>query len=173
MSISTKNQKTCFVIMPYGEKTDTANISINFDDVYKYIIKRPFQMLKNEGVEIEVIRCDEITSTGSIHRDMIHHILHDELAIVDITMLNPNVFYELGVRHALRRSGTILIRKSGTQNPFNIQGMRTYEYDTDMPGVDAAQEKIPLLIKSALSNSGSDSLVYDVFPSLKVTLTDG
>lgn len=173
MSMPTKSQKTCFVIMPYGEKTDTGNNSINFDDVYKYIIKLPFQKLKNEGIDIEVIRCDEITSTGSIHRDMIHHILHDELAIVDITMLNPNVFYELGVRHALRRSGTILIRKAGTQNPFNIQGMRTYEYDTDMPGVYAAQEKLADLIKSALSNSESDSLVYDMFPGLKVTLTDG
>lgn len=173
MSMPTTSQKTCFVIMPYGKKTDTGNNLINFDDVYKYIIKLPFQKLKSEGIDIEVIRCDEITSTGSIHRDMIHHILHDELAIVDITLLNPNVFYELGVRHALRRTGTILIRKAGTQNPFNIQGMRTYEYDTDMPGVYAAQEKLADLIKSALSNSESDSLVYDMFPGLKVTLTDG
>ena len=161
----TSTHKTCFVIMPFDERIDAKGNSIDFDDVFEYIIKPPL-----ESMEVEVIRCDKLPNAGSIHRDMLHHIFNDELAVVDITMLNPNVFYELGVRHTLRRSGTILIRKQGTQNPFNIQGMRTIEYDVSLGGASKAKEKLVESVRCALSNSASDSLVYDVFPNLTLTL---
>ncbi|MGH2437975.1 MAG: hypothetical protein ACRDFA_13425, partial [bacterium] len=112
----------------------------------------------------------KIPSSGSVHRDMLHHILHDDLAIVDITTLNPNVFYELGLRHALRRSGTILLRKAGTKNPFNIQGMRAFEYDLDIRSAALAKEALLQAIEYALTNPVSDSLVYDVFPDLRLTM---
>jgi hypothetical protein len=159
-------RKTCFVIMPYGEKKESEDKPpIDFDEIFEFIIKPPLKSL-----DIEVIRCDKIPNAGSIHHEMLHHILNDDIAIVDITTLNPNVFYELGVRHTLRRSGTILIRKKGTQSPFNIQGMRTIEYDTSLSGANSAIEKLKKSVEIALSSSASDSLVYDVFPSLKMIL---
>jgi len=157
--------KTCFIIMPFGEKVDAAGQHINFDHVYKYIITPP---LKKLG--LDVVRCDEIPNPGSIHRDMLSHIRYDDLAIVDITTLNPNVFYELGVRHALRPSGTILLRRKGTQSPFNIQGMRTFEYDVDLESAAVAQTKLTEVIQHALNNRGTDSLVHDVFPDLTPAL---
>ena len=151
--------------MPFGEKTDVGGQTIDFDDVFEFLIKPPLEQLK-----IEVIRCDKIPSSGSIHRDMLHHILHDDLAIVDITTLNPNVFYELGIRHTLRRSGTILLRREGTKNPFNIQGMKAFNYDLDMRSVANAQKKLREAIEYLLAHPGdSDSLVHDVFPDLKIT----
>lgn len=156
--------KTCFVIMPFGEKADIAGTQIDFDDVFEFLIKPPL-----DGLNMEVIRCDKIPSAGSIHREMLHHILHDDLAVVDITTLNPNVFYELGVRHTVRRSGTILIRRKGTRNPFNIQGMRAFEYDLDMRGVAEAHKTLTRAIEYALANTESDSLVHDVLPGLRVT----
>jgi hypothetical protein len=163
--MSGNEQKNCFVIMPYGEKSDAEGHPINFDEIFEYIITPPLKQMK-----MHVTRCDKIQNAGSIHRDMLHHILHDDLAIVDITTLNPNVFYELGVRHTLHRSGTILIRKKGTRNPFNIQGMRTLEYDTGLASANQAKEMLQASIKSVLAGDHTDSLVYDIFPKLKLSM---
>jgi hypothetical protein len=156
--------RTSFVIMPFGERTDVGGQQINFDDVFEFLIKPPLEQLK-----VKVFRCDKILSTGSLHREMLRHVFEDDLAIVDITTLNPNVFYELGVRHTLRRSGTILLRRKGTENPFNIQGMRAFEYDLDMRSVAEAQKTLRRVIENTLASVESDSLVYDVFPDLQVT----
>ena len=156
--------KTCFVIMPFGEKVDVDGQTVDFDVVYKFIIKA---IAKRVG--LSVVRCDEIKKPGLIHGDMIEHILSDDVAIVDITSLNPNVFYELGVRHALRKSVTILIRKKGTKNPFNIQGMRTIEYDLDIESATTAQDEIEQFIRNGLMKPGTDSMVYQVLPGLRVS----
>ena len=156
--------KTCFVLMPFGEKTDAAGQKIDFDEIYDYVIKPALEEMK-----ITVIRCDEIPNAGSIHRDMLQHILWDDLAVVDLTTLNPNVFYELGVRHAVRRSGTILLRKKGTNIPFDIRGMRTFEYDLNPRAVAELKKTLLEVVKRALSSTASDSLVYDTFPDLQVT----
>ena len=157
--------KTCFVIMPFGEKTDMAGQQIDFDDVYEFLIKPPLEQMK-----VEVFRCDKISSAGSLHREMLRHILHDDLAVVDITTLNPNVFYELGVRHAVRRSGTLLLRRKGTTSPFNIQGMRAFEYDLDMRSVAEAHKTLLRALQYALGSTESDSLVHDSLPGLQVSL---
>ena len=83
------------------------------------------------GLDLKCIRCDEIAEAGWIHSKMFEYIFSADVAVVDITSLNPNVFYELGVRHALKKSVTILIRKSGTPTPFNIQGFQMLEYKPD------------------------------------------
>ena len=61
---------------------------------------------------------------------MLSTILEDRVAVVDTSTLNANVFYELGVRHALRRSTTVLIQRKGSTRPFNIAGMATLDYET-------------------------------------------
>src|SRR6266481_5340549 len=106
--MNASQQKTCFVIMPFGEKSDQAGAVIDFDEVYEYIIKKVVE----DRLQLKAIRSDKITAAGWIHRDMIKHIAHADVVIVDITQLNPNVFYELGVRHALKSSVTILTRKA-------------------------------------------------------------
>ncbi|HEY0544370.1 MAG TPA: hypothetical protein VGC91_03155 [Pyrinomonadaceae bacterium] len=159
-----KKPQTCFVIMPFGEKPNIDGQIVDFDVVYQYII-RPV----TQRVGLEVVRSDEIQSPGLIHADMIEHIMSDDVAIVDITSLNPNVFYELGVRHALRKSLTIMIRKKGTKNPFNIQGMRTIEYDTDIESATKAQNEIEQFIRNGLIRQSNDSMVYQVLPDLRVS----
>jgi len=109
--------------MPFGEKMDVDGTLINFDDVYRELFVEPA-----ESLGFNVIRCDEIAQAGSIHKDMFSHIAMDDLVLVDITTVNPNVFYELGVRHALKPSITVLTKYRGTKVPFNIQGQRVIEY---------------------------------------------
>src|SRR3974390_1232821 len=123
-------RRSCFVIMPYGEKVDPDGCRINFDIVYELIIKQAIIDIKTlSGVQIDCVRADKIEETGSIHADIFERIATDEIAIVDITTLNPNVFYELGIRHALRKGVTVLMKRAGGSIPFNIQGMRTIKYD--------------------------------------------
>jgi O-acetyl-ADP-ribose deacetylase (regulator of RNase III) len=156
--------KTCFVIMPFGEKPNIDGEVINFDHVYEYIIKKSI-----ESLDITCIRCDEIGEAGSIHEDMFQHIFEDDVAVVDLTSLNANVLYELGVRHALRDSVTVLIQKKGTPIPFNIQGFRIIEYELDLPGIDKAQKDIAEFVRGGLDKpENNDSVVHKVLPDLKV-----
>ena len=115
--------RICFVIMPYGQKEDADGQVIDFDEIYQYIIKEAVDKLPGLACQ----RCDDIDAPGWIHERMLRHIYEDPIAIVDTSTLNANVFYELGVRHALRRSTTVLIHRAGTTWPFNIAGLNSIE----------------------------------------------
>ncbi len=152
--------KTCFVIMPFGLKQD-----IDFDQVYAAIFSKAIKNLELNGV-----RSDEVSKAGLIHKDMIERIITSDVVIVDITTLNANVFYELGVRHTARRSGTILVRKKGSQIPFNIGGMLVLDYDlSSQETTDFSRNVLETSIKNSLLDRHIDSLVHTLIPGLSVT----
>ncbi|MCI0625577.1 MAG: macro domain-containing protein [Acidobacteria bacterium] len=156
---------TCFVIMPYGKKKDIDGKEIDFDEIYERVIKDAVESL--DGFECQ--RCDDIEQPGWVHERMLRHICEDLVAIVDTSTLNANVFYELGVRHALRRSVTVLIHREGTSWPFNIAGLSSIEYSTNPKGVKEAKNKICRFILNALKDpKNTDSLVYHAVPDLRV-----
>ena len=68
MAIS-ERKRTCFVIMPFGEKKDLDGKDIDFDDIYRFFFKKAI-----EDLGIECIRCDEIEEAGSIHEKMFEDI---------------------------------------------------------------------------------------------------
>jgi hypothetical protein len=77
--------------------------------------------------------------------------------------LNPNVFYELGIRHALAGHVTVLIRRLGTSIPFNIQGLNVIEYNPgSMASVDEARKKIADYVRNGLRLRRVDSPVCEV-----------
>jgi len=156
----------CFVIMPYGEKNDAQGAVTDFDVVYEEIIE---EVVANR-LEIRCLRSDKVQAPGWVHRDMLQHIVQADVTVVDISTLNPNVFYELGVRHALRKGVTVLIRKKGTQIPFNIRGLRIIEYDLDIKSAHKAQNEIEQFIRNGLKAEINDSLVFEIFPQLTVSI---
>ncbi|MEF8755039.1 MAG: hypothetical protein V5B60_14105 [Accumulibacter sp.] len=161
--------RLCFVIMPFGEKDDHGKL-IDFDAVYRQIIKPAVDSLAQERIRIRCLRCDEVEKAGLIHERMINFILDAEVAVVDISTANPNVYYELGVRHALRDRVTVLIRREGTRNPFNIAGMNTIDYDdSDTEKIAQAQSLIRSFIRNGLLSSTRDSLVHAAVPGLEVS----
>ena len=100
---------------------------------------------------------------------MLEHILEDRVAVVDTSTLNANVFYELGVRHALRKSVTVLMRREGTTSPFNIQGLSAVSYGITPESEAAAIKGISGAITSGLNNPKNiDSLVYQALPDLNL-----
>ena len=155
-------RSTCFVIMPFGDKRDADRKVIAFDKIYAQLIKSTV-----EGLGIECVRCDEIAQAGWIHAKMFEHIYESDIAIVDITSLNPNVFYELGVRHALVESITVLLRRKGTKIPFNIQGFQVIEYDTENLKSVKVRRRIEEFIQNGLKSNKKDSPVHEVL-SLKI-----
>lgn len=158
-----ETQATCFVIMPFGKKENINGEIIDFNQIYKEIIQEPIR-----AAGLKPLRCDEIEKAGSIHRGMFEHIAKDDVAIVDLTNLNANVFYELGVRHALKNNVTVLIQATGTNIPFNIQGLRIIQYPT--PGGDYSETRtlITRFIINGINNKETDSPVAEVLENLKI-----
>lgn len=150
--------KKCFVIMPFGKKKDTDGTEVDFDIVYHEIIEKAIEDL---GIECE--RCDEIPDTGAIHKKMFKGIFEADVAVVDITSLNPNVFYELGVRHALHKYVTLVIRRNSDQPiPFNIRGLNIMGYTIDpLDQAEVARKQIRTLIQTGMDKQNVDSIVHD------------
>jgi hypothetical protein len=84
---------------------------------------------------LEVARADEISVPGTITTDIITRLMHSDYVIADVTYPNPNVFYELGLRHACK-AGTIIIRdKAGPRVPFDIAHLRYVDYENTPGGL--------------------------------------
>jgi tetratricopeptide (TPR) repeat protein len=118
------NRPLCFVLMPFGTKKDPASqIEINFDAVYEQAVRPGI-----EGAEMEAIRADEERTGGIIHKPMFERLLLSEFAVADLTTGNPNVYYELGVRHAVRPSTTLAIFADQQRIPFDLNYLRAVPY---------------------------------------------
>ena len=147
--------------MPFGEKKDPGGKKIDFDKIYNYLIKPSVEQVK----DLSCIRCDEIEEPGIIHKKMLEHIYRADVAVVDITTLNPNVFYELGVRHALADQVTVIIKRKGTNIPFNINALNSIEYDpNDIESIEKTKKKIVSFIQNGLQTRKVDSPVHESLP---------
>ncbi len=102
------HRAVCFVIMPFGRKPDGVGRMIDFDRIYAEIIGPAV-----DAAALAVVRADEEKGAGFIHKLMYERILLSEFAIADLTILNANVYYELGIRHATRPETTILTMAEG------------------------------------------------------------
>jgi hypothetical protein len=110
--------------MPFGRRQVAGGVTIDFDAVYQQIIQ---PAVTDAG--LEPIRADEERNGGIIHKPMFERLLLCEYAVADLTSSNANVFYELGVRHAMRaRSTVLLFAKDGGQLPFDVRMLRALPY---------------------------------------------
>lgn len=116
-----ENNKKCFVIAPIGE--EGSKIRERSDQVLKHIIKP-----SAEECGYETIRADEISKPGIITSQIIEHLINDDLVIADLTGENPNVYYELAVRHVLKKPIIQLIQAKESI-PFDVGGMRIIGVD--------------------------------------------
>ncbi|KAF0100684.1 MAG: hypothetical protein FD187_1603 [bacterium] len=107
-----------FVAMPYGRKQD-----IEFDAVYADYLKPAL-----EEAGFQVFRADEERRAGDIRTDMFQELLLADLVVVDLSIDNPNVWYELGVRHALRARGVLLVQSARAYQPFDVYTERKLRY---------------------------------------------
>jgi len=138
-------EKVCFVISPIGDKdTDTRERS---NLAYEYIIKPVVEKFK-----YNITRADFINESGMITSQIIDQIVDSPLVIADLSDYNPNVYYELAIRHTVKKPYIQMI-KSGQKIPFDITGMRTISFDIDLESAHNAKKELFNQIKSIEDNN--------------------
>lgn len=151
-----------FVIRPFGIKQDSSGQQIDFERIHAELIQ-PALIASDLGGSAT----GELVESGNIREDMFALILEADIVICDISIHNANVFYELGIRHALRRKWTVLIRGESTQDahPFDLLTDRYLVYDIYNPGASKSA-LIEVITASMKSNRPTDSPIFQMVPSL-------
>jgi hypothetical protein len=136
-----KNGKICFVIAPI-DKPDSETRKRS-DQVFNHIISPVVVPMGYRPV-----RADHISEPGLITSQIIQHVVDSPLVVADLTGRNPNVFYELAIRHAIRKPLVQFIR-TGEQIPFDVAGTRTINIDVnDLDSADQAKKELAKQIES-------------------------
>jgi hypothetical protein len=162
--MSEKTDKTCFVVMGFGKKTDfETGRTLDLDKSYRNIIKPAV-----EAAGLRCIRADEIVHSGLIDVPMYEQLLNANVVVADLSTSNKNAFYELGVRHALRPYTTVVIAEDGIKTfPFDLNhvAVRQYHHLGEDIGYDEVMRFRDLLIKAIVEVTeqeppAKDSPVY-------------
>lgn len=139
----TDKKQSCFVISPIG--AEGSDIRRRADQILRHVIGPAA-----DSCGFEAVRADQISEPGLITTQVIQHIIDDPLVIADLTGSNPNVFYELAIRHAIRRPLVQIIQKD-EKIPFDVAGMRTIPVDhRDLDSVQEAKAEIEKQIRAVL-----------------------
>lgn len=163
----------CFVLMPFGEKPDGVGGVVDFDAIYEQILRPAV-----EAAGMEPLRADEELDSGIIHKPMFERLILCKYAVADLTTANANVFYELGVRHAVRPHSTVLVFAEGMRLPFDAAPLRAVPYELDSTGKPKSPDEAQDIIKKRLDQARDpavDSPVYELvedFPAVDHSKTD-
>lgn len=156
----------CFVLMPFGKKPAVQGSMVDFDQVYARLIAPAI-----EEAGLEPLRADEEQTGGIIHKPMFERLILCEYAVADLTTANANVFYELGLRHAVRPWSTVVLFAEGTgQLPFDVASLRAMLYRLGPDGAPAdlprARAGLATRLREA-QQSATDSPVFQLVEGFK------
>lgn len=160
-------ETTCFYITPIGDEGSEAR---KHSDLFLGNIVEP--ALSSFGMK--VVRADAIDKPGMITRQIIEHIIRSRLVIADLSFHNPNVFYELALRHAVRLPIVQIIR-AGDRIPFDIHQMRTIVIDNRdiyslVPKIETYRSEIANQVRRALEEGAEvDTPISIYFPDFRAT----
>jgi tetratricopeptide (TPR) repeat protein len=164
----------CFVLMPLGQKPSPSGRLIDFDAVYQELIAPAIA-----AARLEPLRADEEMTGGIIHKPMFEQLILCEYAVADLTTANANVFYELGLRHAVRPASTLLLfAKDASQLPFDVALLRALPYALGPDGKPANSKADKTALADRLREArkaAADSPVYQLvegFPDIQRLKTD-
>lgn len=116
----------CFMIMPYGKKptmNDKGPATINYNALWDKAI---FPLIE-EDLGYTAVRADQDMS-ALIIKEMIERLALSDLVIADVSTPNTNVYYEIGVRHAAKKTGCVMIAADWARQSFDIDQMRQVRY---------------------------------------------
>jgi len=154
-----------FIVRPFGTRE-----GIDFDRVERELVAQALRRLRDQfDIDIDGGTTGEFILQGNIREDMFRLLVTADLVIADVSLHNPNVFYELGIRHGLQQRHTFLLREKSTADlyPFDLQTDRYFVYDHS----NLAQHVAPLAaaLRSTLGADPNrkDSPVFQLLPALK------
>ncbi|MCR6485308.1 hypothetical protein M8542_21000 [Amycolatopsis sp. OK19-0408] len=141
-----RSGKECFVVCPIGPAG--SDIRKRSDQVYRHIIS---PVVEEFGYSPQ--RGDLIEQSGQITTQLIDKLLNADLVVADLTDQNPNVFYELAIRHAVRKPFVHLMAH-GQIVPFDIRGFRTILVNhRDLDSVFEAKEQLKGMLRTIESGA--------------------
>ncbi|HEY2727909.1 MAG TPA: TRAFs-binding domain-containing protein, partial [Parafilimonas sp.] len=154
-------QPSCFILMPFGKKIGPEGIEFDFDYISETLIKPAII-----AAGLTPIRADAEQTDGIIHKAMYERLALCDYAVADVSSVNANVYYELGMRHTIKPYTTICIMSDKSKLAFDLNLNRTYPYKIDANGVltniandiKAIADKLLLAKKS----KSTDSPVYQL-----------
>lgn len=161
-------EAVCFYITPIGEEGSDQR---KHSDLFLGQLIEPAV----EQFQLSVVRADKIDQPGIITRQIIDYILKSRLVIADLSFHNPNVFYELALRHAVRKPVVQIVRARNSI-PFDINQMRTIVIDdtdiyTLLPMVETYRSEIATQVRRALdAPTDADTPISVYYPNLEVKL---
>ena len=149
-------ESECFFLTPIGaEGSETRRRS---DVVLKFIVRPAAQ-----EVGLAALRADELAQPGQITLHVIEHLLRARAAVADLTAANPNVYWELVVRHASRLAVVLIADDDERPLPFDIAGMRVVFFDhTDLESAANCRDEIVVQLRGALDGA-FDSPISTLF----------
>jgi hypothetical protein len=141
-----KLEQECFFIAPIGP--DGSQERSRSDGVLEFIVARAADELG-----LQAVRADQLAEPGQITLQVIEHVLGAKGAVADLTGRNPNVYYELAIRHTAKLP-TVLICEQGEVLPFDIAQMRTIFFShTDLRSADRCRAEIVRQLRRALEGA--------------------
>ena len=144
-----------FIVRPFGVKNE-----IDFDEVERKLIAPALARIGAEGgTTIDIVEA------GNIREVMFRRLLTADLVVADVSIHNANVFYELGIRHALRDRSTFMLRCRADAFPFDLQTDRYMEYNKDDPA--ASLEALVKALQRTKDSFNQDSPVFTWLPDLR------
>jgi hypothetical protein len=150
--VESAQKLTSFVIAPIGAKD--SEIRKRSDKVLKHIFRKAL------AEKFEVTRGDEIDEPGMITSQVLRAVQECDLVVADLTGHNPNVLYELAVRHAVEKPVIHVIESKLWKIPFDIAGFRTIEFDlTDPDSIESAVEQLRKQADQAISGRWGETPV--------------
>src|SRR5437660_148582 len=143
----TVKEDQCFMLMPFGEQWS--------DRIWKRHIKRIV-----EGFGMRVFRADDLYGSNILN-DIWRGITESRVIIADITGRNPNVMYELGLSHALKKDVIILSQCEG-DIPFDLRVHRCLIYEDNSDGYEQLEQQIPHFLSEFVFTGLSDNFGMEI-----------
>ncbi|MGH8625488.1 MAG: hypothetical protein ACREYC_09505, partial [Gammaproteobacteria bacterium] len=127
--------KTPRIDSPLEPEATNETLKVDFDAVYQYL----FQPVL-EAAGLQPFRADDEEAASDILKDMFAELVTADFVLADISILNANVFYELGIRHTVGPRGVICLHAGWTNRPFDVAPQRTFKYDGQLFRVGRARD---------------------------------
>jgi hypothetical protein len=159
--------KVCFYVTPIGE--DGSEQRKHSDLFLSHLIEPAL-----EGFGLEVVRADKIGQAGMISSQILEHLLRSKMVIADLSFHNPNVFYEMAVRH-FAKLPIVQIARKADRLPFDVNQVRTVTIDnTDIysliPKLETYQSEIATQVRAALDGQPGSNPISVFFPGISVSI---
>lgn len=142
MSKKPKGKRSCFFVTPIGKQGSEERKRA--DDMLKHVVRAAL------SDNFDIVRADEVDDPGTITGDIITRLYNSDLVVADLTGTNPNVMYEIGIRHSFSRP-IVHVCQNGQVLPFDLSDERMIFFDLhSLDEVAEAKDKIARAARRAL-----------------------